>query len=183
MKLLTDECCVGALVDLLRNEEHSMGEGDPGPIPLGAIPMERGAIMANTEGDDARVTKWMRWIARIWGTLIILVALLFLVGYASNWVTTGVADPYAVEDYPPIEDWPPRLMFLSVLGLALAWRWEGWGGAMAVLPQLVNLPLFLIHWPIARDFPRYLFAPYGVSMLTAIPGVLFMVCWWRSRTR
>ncbi|MEA3407799.1 MAG: hypothetical protein U9R48_06945, partial [Chloroflexota bacterium] len=109
------------------------------------------------------------------------VALLFLVGYAWNWVTTGVADPYAVEGYPPIENWPPRLVFLSVLGLALAWRWEGWGGAMAILSQLVNLPLLLIHWPIAQGFPRYLVAPYGVWMAIVVPAALFLVCWWRSR--
>lgn len=137
--------------------------------------------MLDVEHSGKRVTKWMRWIARIWGTLIIGVALLFLVGYAWNWVTTGVADPYAVEGYPPIENWPPRLVFLSVLGLALAWRWEGWGGAMAILSQLVNLPLLLIHWPIAQGFPRYLVAPYGVWMAIVVPAALFLVCWWRSR--
>ena len=40
-----------------------------------------------------RVTKWIRWIARIGGFSIIVFALLMLIGYAWNWVTTGVADP------------------------------------------------------------------------------------------
>ena len=137
--------------------------------------------MADTGHGGERLTKWMRWIARIWSILIVGVALLFLVGYAWNWVTTGVADPHAAADYPPIENWPPRLMFLSVLGLALAWRWEGWGGAIATLSQLVNLPLLLIHWPMAQDFPRYLVAPYGVWMVMVVPAVLFLVCSWRSR--
>jgi hypothetical protein len=55
----------------------------------------------NDVGD--RATKWIRWVARIWGTLIVAFTLLMLIGYAWNWVTTGKADPHAVEDYPPIE--------------------------------------------------------------------------------
>jgi hypothetical protein len=35
-----------------------------------------------------------------------------------------VPDPEAT-DYPPIENLLPVVMFLCVLGLALAWRWEG----------------------------------------------------------
>jgi hypothetical protein len=128
-----------------------------------------------------RVTTWIRWIARIWGGLVLLAALLIFAGYAWSWVTTGVADPHAVEDYPPIENLPPLLMFVAALGLGIAWRWEGWGGAITVASQLVTLLVLLIHWPIAEAFPRYLVAPYGTWMVVAIPGVLFLVCWWRSR--
>jgi hypothetical protein len=113
--------------------------------------------------------------------LIIGVTLLIVIGYAWNWVTTGVADPHAVEDYPPIENLPPIFMLLSVLGLGLAWRWERLGGAIAVVFSLATLPVLLIHWPITRDFPRYLVAPYGTWLIAAIPGVLYLVCWWRSR--
>ena len=73
--------------------------------------------IANVIG--VRATKWIRWIARIWGTLIIAFTLFMLIGYTWNWVTTGKADPNAVEDYPPIENVPPLFAFLSVLGLAL----------------------------------------------------------------
>lgn len=137
--------------------------------------------MAN--GDETRngATRWIRWIARIWGGLVFLLALLIFAGYASNWLTTGEADPYAAEDYPPIENVPPLLMFLAALGSAIAWRWEGLGGAITVVSQLVALPVLLIHWPIAEGFPRYLVAPYGLWMIVAIPGILFLACWWRSR--
>jgi len=139
--------------------------------------------MANANDVGDRATKWIRWTARIWGTAIIGITLLFLIGYAVNWVTTGKADPHAVQDYPPIENLPPLFMLLSVIGLGIAWRWEGLGGAIAVVFQLATLPLLLIHWPITRDFPRYLVAPYGTSMIIAIPGILFLVCWQRSRKR
>ncbi|MBN1317730.1 MAG: hypothetical protein JXA42_19760 [Anaerolineales bacterium] len=126
-------------------------------------------------------TKRIRWIARIWATLIVAFTLLFLIGYAWNWVTTGTADPYAVDDYPPIENLPPLFMLLSVLGLAAAWHWEGIGGAIAVVFNLAVLPILLIHWPIAQGFPRYLVAPYGTWMSITIPGILFLICWWRSK--
>jgi hypothetical protein len=137
--------------------------------------------MVNTDGTRDGLTKWVRWTARIWGGLVFAFALLIFAGYAWNWVTTGQADPHAVENYPPTENLPPLLMFLAALGSGIAWRWEGVGGAITVASQLVALPVLLIHWPISDDFPRYLVAPYGTWMIVAIPGILFLVCWWRSR--
>jgi hypothetical protein len=137
--------------------------------------------MTNISDTGDRATKWIRRIARIWGTLIIAIALFVFIGYASNWVKTGIADPYAAEDYSPIENLPPLFMLLSALGLGIAWRWEGFGGAITVIFQLATLPLLLMNWPISQDFPRYLIAPYGISVMVAIPGILFLVYWWRSR--
>jgi hypothetical protein len=139
--------------------------------------------VANENGADNTVTRWIRWTARIWGGLVFVIILLIFAGYAYNWVTTGTADPHAVEDYPPIENLPPILMFLAALGSGIAWRWEGLGGAITVVSQLVALPVLLIHWPITGNFPRYLVAPYGTWMIVAIPGILFLACWWRSRER
>ena len=139
--------------------------------------------MANVNEAGNRITKWIRWIARILGALLFGIALLMLIGYTWNWVTTGKADPHAVEDYPPIENLPPLFMLFSALGLGIAWRWEGLGGAITVVSQLATLPLLLIHWPITDDFPRYLVAPYGIWMIIAIPGILFLMCWWRSKKK
>jgi hypothetical protein len=139
--------------------------------------------MPNVHDAGDRATKRIRWIARIWGTLIVAVTLLILIGYAWDWVTTDTADPHAVEDYPPIENSPPLFALLSALGLGVAWRWEGLGGAIAVVFNLAGLPVLLIHWPITHDFPRYLVAPYGIWLMIAIPGILFLVCWWRSKKR
>lgn len=134
------------------------------------------------KGNDSRdrVTRRVRWIARIWSLPIVVCALLVLAGYAWNWVTTGAADPYAVEDYPPIEALPPILMFLSVLGLGIAWRWERLGGTIVLVFQLATLSLLLILSPLTHDFPRFA-VPYLLSMIVTIPGVLFLVCWWRSK--
>lgn len=136
----------------------------------------------NTNKDN-RKPKWIRWIARILGTLILIIVLIFLIGYGSNYLRTGIADPYAVEDYPPIENLPPLFMLLSALGLGIAWRWERLGGAIAVFFQLATLPILLIHWPISEGFPFYLFAPYGISALVALTGVLFLVSWRQSKEK
>jgi len=114
-----------------------------------------------TKGNDSRnrVTKWIRWTARIWGLPIIVFALPMPLGYAFAWVTTGVPFPESVGEFPPIGDLLPIFMFLSALGLGIAW-----------------LSLALIH-------PSTSAVPYLLSMIITIPGVLFLVCWWRSRKR
>jgi hypothetical protein len=138
--------------------------------------------MMRSKDSRGQVKKWMRRIARIWSFPIIVYTLLLLIGYAWNWVTIGVADPYVVEDYPPIEALTPILMFLSVLGLAIAWRWELWGGSITVVFQLAALSSLLVQGSITRDFPRSAI-PYLLSMIMITPGILFLACWWRSRKR
>jgi hypothetical protein len=126
------------------------------------------------------VTKWIRRIARIWSFPIIVYSLIMIIGYAWNLVTIGKADPYAVEGYPLVEALPPILMFISVLGLSIAWRWEGFGGAITLIFQLLTLLLLLSQRQITEDFYRSAI-PYLMLIMIAIPGVLFLVCWWRSR--
>lgn len=136
--------------------------------------------MTNVSDTGDRATKRIRWIARIWSFPIIVYSLIMLTGYAWNWVTTGKADPYTVEGYPLVEALPPILMFLSVLGLGVAWRNERLGGAITLVFQFAALLLLLIQRPINHDFYRSAI-PYLMSTLIAIPGIMFLVCWWRSR--
>lgn len=136
--------------------------------------------MANVNDTDDRKTKLIRRIARIWSVPIILYSLMLLIGYAWNWLTIGKADPYAVEGYPFIEALPPILMFLGVLGLAIAWRWERLGGVINLVFLLGVLVLLLITRPLTDDFSRFVI-PYLMTIVIAIPGILFLVCWRRSR--
>jgi len=58
------------------------------------------------------------------------------------------------------------LLVLMGAGLLLAWRWEGWGGALA----LVALgTFFLTEWAASGDWPLGLAFPS-----LAVPGVLFV---------
>ena len=137
-----------------------------------------------TKSNDSRnrVTKRIRWIARIWSLPIIVYALIMFCGYTWSWVTTGVADPHETGDSTFIEALPPIFMFVSVLGLGIAWRWERLGGVITIIFQIAALLFILIQSPITYDFPRSA-VPYLMSMIVTIPGILFLVCWRRSRTK
>ena len=126
-----------------------------------------------------RITIWIRWTARIWSAPIIIYALLMLIGYTVSWVKTGEADPYAIEDYPFIENLPPIFMFLAIIGLGIAWRREKWGGIINLIFCLAILPILIIHWPITLDSRNIV--PYILLLIIAFPGILFLAYWWRSR--
>ena len=137
--------------------------------------------MTKDRDTNDRATKWIRRTARIWGFAIMGFALLIPLGYAWHWVTTGVPIPPVGEFNPPIEDLLPIFVFLSALGLGIAWRWERLGGTMTIVFQMAAHSLALIH-PSTHDFPLSA-VPYLLSIIITIPGVLFLVCWWRSRKR
>jgi len=136
--------------------------------------------MKNKMNKTNHGTRWMRRIARIWSFPIIVYTLLMFTGLAWNLVTIGRADPYAVEGYPIIEAIPPVLMFFSVIGLGIAWRWERWGGMAALFFQLATLFVLIIQRPTTGDTTRS-FIPFLISIVIAIPGILFWVSWSKSR--
>lgn len=128
-----------------------------------------------------RATKRTHLVARIWSAPVIVYALIMFIGYASNWIRTGTADPYATEDYPFIENLPPFFMLLTVLGLGIAWRWEKIGGIINLSFCLAIFPILLIQWPITQDI-RFI-VPYIMMIVVAVPGILFLVSWWIGRER
>ncbi len=115
------------------------------------------------------LTKRTRLIARILSILIIVFTLIMAVAHLVS------PDPYEVE-YPPIENLLPALMVLSVLGLGIAWRWEGVGGAINLGFFLANL---VLYWVIRGEFfPLRGLLPLSVAI---IPGILFLIVWRRTR--
>jgi len=126
-------------------------------------------------------TKRIRLIARIVSAPIIIYALMMLIGYTVSWITTGTADPYAVEDYPFIENIPPILMFLAIAGLGIAWRFEKFGGIMNLLFCLLTLIVFPFTVLDTLDFRSMV--PMVLVIIIAVPGVLFVVYWRKSRER
>ena len=124
-------------------------------------------------------TKLIRTIARIWSAPIILYALLMFTGYAWSWMTTGNADPHAVENYPFIENIPPIFMLLAIIGLAIAWRRERIGGITNIIFSIATLPILFFRWPVTQD-SRFI-VPYLLLIIIAFPGILFLICWRRSK--
>jgi len=77
----------------------------------------------------------LQLLAKIWSVFIIVFALMMFLGYAINYIQTGVADSYTQDDYPPIENLIPISLLCSVIGLVIAWQWECLGG-------FINIDLF-----------------------------------------
>jgi hypothetical protein len=127
--------------------------------------------MPSTPDRTDVATRWMRRVARIWSIVVISIALLLA-------VTHIVSPEPQTTDYPPIENLLPVLMLLSVLGLAVAWRWEGVGAALNIGFFLANLVLYRVIR--GRAFP---FGALLILSPVIVPGVLFLVCWWRTRSR
>lgn len=111
----------------------------------------------------------LRRVARVWSVILFLVTLLVVIG--------EVAFPHTGEDYPPIENLLPISMLLSVASLGLAWKWELLAGVLNILFFLAN---YILYWVInARPFPFRGLAPLSLAV---IPGILFIIAWWRSRS-
>jgi len=138
--------------------------------------------MAGNSDSSNLTTKKIRWIARIWSIPIIVYTLIVLIGAAWNLLTTGVADPYAVEDYTLVGDLAPLFILMGIVGLGVAWFRERLGGTVTVAFQIIAISLSLFQRPITQDFASSA-VPILVAILVAIPGILFLVCWRRSTKR
>jgi hypothetical protein len=115
--------------------------------------------MCGWDDEMKRLATIVRWTARVWSIPSIVALLL----------------PYFVEGLywlqaTSIREVIGHLCFLAVLvGLLLAWRWEGLGGGLTVTGMMV----FYITWWLYGKTPR---GPFFV--LIAAPGCLFLLSWW-----
>jgi hypothetical protein len=102
----------------------------------------------------------LRWIARIWSLLVIVVLLLMIVGIAFDFSRITPAE------------WLGLLFFPIglLVGMVLAWWKEGLGAVII----LVGLLGFFVFGDLNPD-------AYLPSLLFAGPGFLFLACWLLSR--
>ncbi|MCJ7701897.1 MAG: hypothetical protein MUO62_09960 [Anaerolineales bacterium] len=115
--------------------------------------------------------KWinpLRKTARIWSVVIIGLGVLVFIAEIFE-ASTAELDPY-----PWFENLIPLTLFLSVLGLALAWRYEGIGAAVTLGAALANLLLYIATGRTQVGVVALVLAPI------VLPGLLFLVCWWAS---
>jgi hypothetical protein len=114
-------------------------------------------------------TVLIRRIARILSLVILGIAGLVLLGHL-------VVPETNAADYPFVENLLPVILGISILGLAIAWRWEGTGGAISVGFFLLHLA---VYWVIrGYFFPIRVLVVFSPIFITA---VLFLLCWRRSK--
>ena len=110
------------------------------------------------------------WTARIWGLLILVITMLAIIGHI-------IAPDTEPGTYPPAENLIPAAIVISVLGLAVAWKWKLAGALINIGFFSLNL---LIYWLIQGHF-----LPFPVILVLSpiyIPGILFLVCWFLTRS-
>jgi len=137
--------------------------------------------MNETAPSPDRPPKRIRWVARIWSVPIIVVVLLILVGNIWSELTNAPPDPYAVEDITLVDSLAPIFIAISTLGLALAWRWEKFGGIFSLVFTAVMYITLLIQGPFPTEFRTL--TPYLLGLVVLIPGILFVVSGTRSGSK
>ena len=65
-------------------------------------------------------------------------------------------------------------LFLTFVGLNMAWKWEGAGGALA----LGSIIVFTILGLQSEGKPG---GTIMVCAMYALPALLFLFCWWQTR--
>ncbi len=110
------------------------------------------------------------WTARIWGLLILVITALAIFSHI-------IAPDTEPGTYPPAENLIPASILISVLGLAVAWIWKLAGALINIGFFTLNL---LIYWVLHGRF-----LPLPIILVLSpiyIPGILFLVCWFLTRS-
>jgi len=106
----------------------------------------------------------LRWSARVLSILAVGVVLMFGIGEGFN-LSHFTARELVLSIFFPIG---------ICLGMALAWRWEGFGGGLTVASLAA---FYLVHRLTSSSFPR------GFALVAlAAPGFLFLLCWLWARS-
>lgn len=120
--------------------------------------------MNNAASAPTRLVITIRWLARILGTLAVVVFLLFFVADCVKKGTVAIGSDRIVMT---------AFMFLAFIGLIIAWKREGIGGVTA----LVGLIGFNIFAPASETNGGI----FVITGLYGLPALLFLFCWWQAR--
>ncbi|HEX8981657.1 MAG TPA: hypothetical protein VF792_02705 [Ktedonobacterales bacterium] len=113
-----------------------------------------------------RMLNVVRWIARISGSLL---ALSMLPAFLMN-CATGHTNFAGLNTFEVIKAWVlVGLVVAQIVGIALAWAWEGFGGAVVLGGALVAM----IVGAVNGSFPAY-------EALFVLTSAMFLYLWWRT---
>ena len=104
----------------------------------------------------------IRWSARLWSLVIFaLVAVILL-----------TPDPLAPKSFPLTVWIEGGFYWVFIVGLGMAWKWEGFGGVLAIGGVVGHEVAFRIvrgYWYVELGNAGFLFV--------LIPGLLFLIVW------
>lgn len=120
----------------------------------------------NDSTNIKRAMTIIRRIARIWSIVILALFLVLIIGHSLN----------PEEPSPTPIEWVGMAFFPIgvVIGLILAWKWEGLGGIITIVCVLV----FYVWVQIVKGR-----SGGPVPALVGVPSVLFLIYWLRSRSQ
>ncbi len=114
---------------------------------------------------NPQMDKVLRWVARAWS----LPAIIFVFG--------EIVFPHTSDATVPFTDWLALgLQITAVFSLAIAWRWEIFGGTLSILTMLSSFVILTIArgdflWEAALVWTGFIIAP----------AALFLYCGMRTR--
>ncbi len=119
--------------------------------------------MNTLQAETFNFAQILQWLARALSIASVFILLLFFIGEGFN--------PAALRS----REWVLMLFFPIgvVVGMAVAWRREDWGGAITIVSLIA---FYLAHFLFSGGFPRgWAFAAF------ALPGFLFLAHWLLAR--
>ncbi len=124
----------------------------------------------NSDSDKSSIT--IRKIARIWSLVIFAFALIILIAE----IIEAWLNPELIGTYPWYENLIPLSLFLGVIGLMLAWRWEGFGSILSIVCVIANYVMYIAFGGGGRG----LYVVPFILLPVLIPGILFLISWLRT---
>ena len=124
--------------------------------------------MTRNPSTRSQIASRIRGVARVWSVLVFLLALILVIGTRFT--------PMATPANAPLDILIPFSLLISMIGLVIAWRWEGWGSLINISFYLAIVPLYgMLH-------QEWLHLSILVALSPVIlPGVLFSIAWFLDR--
>ena len=128
--------------------------------------------MASTGTATDGAVNIVRWLARIAGVVFVLATVVTdvivvgeFLGGGPNWAALSAAQIMALI-------FALGIPIIQIVGVALAWRWEGVGGAIILAAAAFSFVANAVSGELAMALTA---API------ALVGAAFLYCWWRER--
>ncbi|HMC00540.1 MAG TPA: hypothetical protein VKN14_05835 [Flavobacteriaceae bacterium] len=125
------------------------------------------------------LTKTILWIARIWGGLILAFILFMVSAHIIGSINGEEPKGEGFRNFWEVIAF--SCFFVIVLGLALAYKWEGLGGLIACLGLVIMFTALHISAPNIKLTTSDLIKQVAILILS--PGFLYLTYWYFSKRR